>query len=329
MFFLFILCISSHLFIVSYNKPSMAKKKVLVTGATGLLGRQVVRAFDEAGWEVIGTGLSRANPPRILKVDITKGEEVEKVLDDVKPAIIIHCVAEKSPDRCANDPAGTKALNVAASQLLAEQTAARNIVLVYISTDYVFDGTPGDAPYEADAETSPPNFYGETKRDGEIAVIKASDRAVVLRVPLLFGSGDNSESAVNILTDTIWNKAGKEKVDMDHWAIRYPTNTEDVARVLKDIAEKYTSEDPTTLPKILQFSSEDKCTKYEICERLAQILGLPMPHIIANSTVDPNPSVKRPYDCHLSTKALKDLGINVTTMDFEAWWKRELRAYRK
>lgn len=332
----------------------MAKKKVLVTGATGLLGRQVVRAFDEAGWEVIGTGLSRANPPRILKVDITKGEEVEKVLDDVKPAIIIHCVAEKSPDRCANDPAGTKALNVAASQLLAEQTAARNIVLVYISTDYVFDGTPGDAPYEADAETSPPNFYGETKRDGEIAVIKASDRAVVLRVPLLydcplsidrrgdkrervadiagrvrFGSGDNSESAVNILTDTIWNKAGKEKVDMDHWAIRYPTNTEDVARVLKDIAEKYTSEDPTTLPKILQFSSEDKCTKYEICERLAQILGLPMPHIIANSTVDPNPSVKRPYDCHLSTKALKDLGINVTTMDFEAWWKRELRAYRK
>ncbi|KAF3222676.1 hypothetical protein TWF106_005481 [Orbilia oligospora] len=298
----------------------MAKKKVLVTGATGLLGRQVVRAFDEAGWEVIGTGFSRANPPRILKLDITDQEDMEKVLDDVKPAIIIHCAAEKSPDRCASDPDGTKALNVAASQLLAEQTAARNIVLVYISTDYVFDGTPGGAPYETDAETSPPNFYGETKRDGEIAVINASDRAVVLRVPLLFGSGDNSESAVNILIDTIWNKSGKEKVDMDHWAIRYPTNTEDVARVLKDIAEKYTSEDPTNLPRILQFSSEDRCTKYEICERLAQVLGLPMPHIIANSTVDPNPSVKRPYDCHLSTKALKDLGINVTTMDFEAWW---------
>ncbi|EGX52628.1 hypothetical protein AOL_s00007g411 [Orbilia oligospora ATCC 24927] len=298
----------------------MAKKKVLVTGATGLLGRQVVRAFDEAGWDVIGTGFSRANPPRILKLDITNQEDVEKVLDDVKPAIIIHCAAEKSPDRCASDPDGTKALNVAASQLLAEQTAARNIVLVYISTDYVFDGTPGGAPYETDAETSPPNFYGETKRDGEIAVIKASDRAVVLRVPLLFGSGDNSESAVNVLIDTIWNKSGKEKVDMDHWAIRYPTNTEDVARVLKDIAEKYTSEDPTKLPRILQFSSEDRCTKYEICERLAQALGLPMPHIVANSTVDPNPSVKRPYDCHLSTKALKDLGINVTTMDFEAWW---------
>ncbi|KAK6523779.1 hypothetical protein TWF281_001751 [Arthrobotrys megalospora] len=304
-------------------------KKVVVTGATGLLGRQVVKAFDEAGWEVIGTGLSRANPPRILKVDVTKKDEVEKLLEDVKPVIVVHCAAEKSPDRCANDPAGTKALNVAASQLLAEQTATRNIVLVYISTDYVFDGTPGAAPYEADAETSPPNFYGETKRDGEDVVIKASDRAVVLRVPLLFGSGDNSESAVNTLIDTIWNKAGKEKVDMDHWAIRYPTNTEDVARVLKDIAEKYTSEDPTTLPKILQFSSEDKCTKYEICERLAQILGLPMPHIVANSTVDPNPSVKRPYDCHLSTKALKDLGINVTAMDFGAWWKRELRAYRK
>ncbi|EPS40265.1 hypothetical protein H072_5949 [Dactylellina haptotyla CBS 200.50] len=304
-------------------------KKVVVTGATGLLGRQVVKAFDEAGWEVTGTGLSRANPPKVLKVDLTRAEEITKLLDDVKPTVLVHCAAEKSPDKCANDPAGTKQLNVETPLLLAKETSSRGIILIYISTDYVFDGTPGAAPYQAEAETSPPNFYGETKRDGEIAVLEGSDKAVVVRVPLLYGSGENYESAVNVLLDTIWNKAGKEKVDMDHWAIRYPTNTEDVARVLKDVAEKYTSTDPSTLPKILQFSSEDKCTKYEICQRLSQVLALPMPHILANDTVDPNSTVKRPYDCHLSTKSLKDIGINVSTLDFEAWWKRELGAFRK
>ncbi|KAF3933070.1 hypothetical protein ABW20_dc0108376 [Dactylellina cionopaga] len=237
-------------------------KKVIVTGATGLLGRQVVRAFDEAGWEVIGTGFSRAKPPQILKLNLANKDEVGSLLDSERPSVVVHCAAEKSPDKCATDPAGTKELNVATPAILAEQTSSRNITLIYISTDYVFDGTPGAAPYEADAETSPPNFYGETKRDGETAVLEGSERAVVLRVPLLYGSGEDKESAVNTLMDVIWNKANKDKVDMDHWAIRYPTNTEDVARVLKDIAEKYTTaENPSTLPRILQFSSEDKCTK--------------------------------------------------------------------
>ncbi|KAF3932683.1 hypothetical protein ABW19_dt0202740 [Dactylella cylindrospora] len=287
-------------------------KKVIVTGATGLLGRQVVKTFKEAGWEVTGTGFTRANPPQILKVDLSSEEEVGTLLDDIKPLVVVHCAAEKSPDRCATDPAGTKELNVNVPGHLAKQTKQRGIFLIYISTDYVFDGRPGAAPYEADAETSPPNFYGETKRAGEIAVLEASDKAVVVRVPLLYGSGENYESAVNVLMDAIWNKSGKENIDMDHWAIRYPTNTEDVARVLKDVAVKYTTEDSAAFPKILQFSSEDSCTKYraaptihygfqcilangemgryEICQRLAQVLALPMPHITANDTNDPNAS---------------------------------------
>ncbi|KAJ6261417.1 hypothetical protein Dda_4087 [Drechslerella dactyloides] len=273
-------------------------KKVIVTGATGLLGRQVVRAFDEAGWEVTGTavdefiytGFSRAKPPQILKVNLSDGDEVGKLLDEVKPQVLVHCAAEKSPDRCANDPVGTKQLNIEASRLLAEQTASRDVLLIYISTDYVFDGTPGAAPYEADAETNPPNFYGETKRDGEKAVLGGSNRAVVLRVPLLYGSGENHESAVNTLMDVIWNKSGEDRISMEHWAIRYPTNTEDVARVLKDIAEKYTTTDISTLPRTLQFSSEDRCTKYEICENLSQVLALPISHIVANDKVDTNSS---------------------------------------
>lgn len=84
------------------------------------------------------------------------------------------------------------------------------------------------------------------------------------------------------------------------------------------------------LPKILQFSSEDKMTKYDICQKFGEIMGLPIDNIEANTQGnDPNASVQRPYDCHLSTKALKDLGISVWTQDFTAWWRRELRAFRK
>lgn len=97
------------------------------------------------------------------------------------------------------------------------------------------------------------------------------------------------------------------------------------------MAAKYLeTEDKSTLPKILQFSSEDKYTKYEMCQLFAEIMGLPLDGMIANTEGnDPNASVQRPYDCHLSTKALKDLGINVATMDFTGWWRRQMRAYRK
>ena len=110
---------------------------------------------------------------------------------------------------------------------------------MYISTDYVFSGRPGEAPYEAGAATGPTNLYGETKLAGEGAVLGAYDAdaggAVVLRVPVLYGQvgGEgNGESAVNCLMDVVVKGGGGGKgVGMDHWALRYPTNTEDVARV--------------------------------------------------------------------------------------------------
>lgn len=99
---------------------------------------------------------------------------------------------------------------------------------------------------------------------------------------------------------------------------------------MPDISVKYLEAgDRSSLPKILQFSSEDRMTKYEICQRFAEIMGLSMEGIIANTEGnDPNASVQRPYDCHLSTRALKDLGIDVSTSDFIGWWRREVHAFR-
>ncbi|KAH6652176.1 hypothetical protein BKA67DRAFT_660938 [Truncatella angustata] len=317
----------------------MSGKTVLVTGATGLLGRQVVRAFERKDWTVKGTGFSRADGTSILKIDLGSASDIEKTLETVRPQAVVHCAANRFPDKCDNDPEGTRALNVAASQSLASLCAARDIFLIYISTDYVFPGKPGDAPYESDAHPAPTNLYGQTKLDGEHAVLEEYSKAgkpglgVVLRVPVLYGDAETpAESAVNVLMDTVWKaQDDSAKVKMDHWALRYPTNTEDVGRVCHDVSAKYLeSAERSSLPQVLQFSSEDKMTKYEICQHFGEIMGLPISGIEANTEGnDPNASVQRPYDCHLSTKALKDLGIDVSTQDFIGWWRWSVRAFRK
>ncbi|KAI1327699.1 NAD(P)-binding protein [Xylariaceae sp. FL0255] len=317
----------------------MSPKTALVTGATGLLGRQVVTAFQRADWNVKGTGHSRADGTTILKVDLSQPSQVEAALDQVKPQVVVHCAANRFPDKCDNDPEGTRALNVTATESLASLCAARDVLLVYISTDYVFPGKPGDAPYAADAMPQPTNLYGQTKLDGERAVISVFEKAgkqglgVSLRVPVLYGDAEMpAESAVNVLMDSVWKaQEPAAKIKMDHWALRYPTNTEDVGRVCADISEKYLgTQDRSALPQILQFSSEDKFTKYEICQLFSEIMGLPITAIEPNTEGnDPNAAVQRPYDCHLSTAALKQLGIDVATQDFVGWWRWKVRAFRK
>ena len=147
--------------------------------------------------------------------------------------------ANRFPDKVDKDPEGTRELNVQASRTLAKLCAQRSIVLVYISTDYVFSGKQGEAPYEADAPTGPTNLYGQTKLDGELAVFDEFQAAgkegmgVALRVPVLYGPATQpSESAVNVLMDAVLKAhRGAVHIKMDHWALRYPTNTEDVGRV--------------------------------------------------------------------------------------------------
>ncbi|KAI9760663.1 MAG: hypothetical protein M4579_001527 [Chaenotheca gracillima] len=324
-------------------------KKVLVTGATGLLGRQVVKAFQRSGWSVTGTGFTRANPPSLLKLDLIDEGAINKILDEVKPQVVIHSAAQRFPDKCNADPASARALNTTATRALATASSSRSIILIYISTDYVFAGTEGEAPYEIDSPTSPPNLYGETKRDGETAVLESTANTpglgVVLRVPVLYGEAETpAESAINVLIDVVRSQsqltaqqgADAKPVNMDDWSIRYPTNTEDVARVLRDIAQTYLSSsssgpEAAKLPRILQFSGEERFTKYEICQLFAQdVLGIPLDGVVANKEGnDPKAAVQRPFDTHLSTKALKDIGVNVESMRFVDWWKRELKAYKR
>lgn len=321
---------------------------VAITGATGLLGRQVLKAFGDAGYQVVGTGLSRARPPQIQRVDLLREDELVKFLDETTPRMIVHCAADRQPDSCTRNPDAARRLNVAATSALASYAASKSIFLIYVSTDYVFPGQPGQAPFKAADEPSPTNIYGQTKHDGEKAVLHACKpgQAVVLRVPVLYGETDpkdaHRESAVNVLIDALWKSQTKDaKVVMDDYAIRYPTNTADVARVCVDIAKLYTSvasSDPPSetkasdLPRILQFTSEDSMTKWEMTQKLGDIMNLPVDNIYPDRESGKQPAsdgTLRPYDCHLDTAELRNLGIDVSTVDFVAWWRRWLGAYRK
>lgn len=190
--------------------------------------------------------------------------EIERVLDTVKPEVVVHCAANRFPDSCTANPEAAKKLNVDSSRSLAEATAARGIFLIYISTDYVFSGRPGEAPYTVTSPPNPPNIYGQTKLDGEHAVLdvahqnKASNKIVVLRVPVLYGSCDEpKDSAVNVLMSQLWSaqslEPGQAKALIDDYALRYPTNTKDVGRVCRDIAKLYC--DPKT--KYVAFQSHN------------------------------------------------------------------------
>lgn len=165
---------------------------------------------------------------------------------------------------------------------------------------------------------------------------------VVLRVPLLYGSADKqkgeSVSAVHPLIDGLYKaqdlkSEAEAKVKVDDYALRYPTCTEDVGRVCVDLATLYMRERDTEpdkrkykqLPRIVQLTGEQKYTKYQMCEALAEILGLPVHGL---ERWDPRKDdaekgeghTERPYDSHMDTGALKELGINVNCVDFVAWW---------
>ncbi|KAB8360798.1 hypothetical protein FH972_024532 [Carpinus fangiana] len=123
---------------------------------------------------------------------------------------------------------------------------------------------------------------------------------------------------------------------MDHWSLRYPTCTEDIGRVLAEAAEKLLALSVDARKavsggtRILHFSAEERMTKFEICETLAGILGLELGQMRANEQGnDPAASVQRPYDCHLSTAELQELGVDVRAQKFEPWFRRYLRAVRR
>ncbi|CCA67300.1 related to vacuolar protein sorting-associated protein VPS5 [Serendipita indica DSM 11827] len=299
--------------------------RVLVTGASGVLGSAVFNAFKHSGgFDVTGIAHTRATDG-LQVVDLLKRDSMEtfiKQTDLGEGDWCIHCAAERRPDLAEKNPEQTQQLNSFVPGLLARLSAERGFKLVYISTDYVFDGT--SPPYSPKDRTNPLQLYGKTKRDGELAVLGIKDsKHVVLRVPILYGPAPkNGDSAINILLDVVADQSGK-RYTMDHFATRYPTNVLDIANFLVRLTALH-----RPLPTILHYSAGEPFTKYEICLIFSQLLGLPHDHIVPQSTA-PNDGTPRPVNTQLDvreTEALfehsgsEGLGWN----PFEEWWSSHL-----
>ncbi|KAI0266065.1 hypothetical protein BC834DRAFT_139691 [Gloeopeniophorella convolvens] len=298
--------------------------KVIVTGASGVLGSAVYDAFAHAGHTTTGLAHTRAGGERALHaLDLLDVDAVAAFLRGARPDWVIHCAAERKPDVAEKDPEGTRKLNVDVPAHLAALSKALGFVLVYISTDYVFDGT--SPPYVPSAPTHPLNLYGTTKRDGELAVLGVEGaRAAVLRVPVLYGPAPaNADSAINVLLDVVRDQSGAQ-YRMDHYQTRYPTNTLDIARFLVRLAARPRG---AHLPPVVHYSAEEPFTKYEICLLFARLLGVPHAHIVPDAAPPPPGATPRPRDTQLYLRETEDLGVEggLGTGGFEEWWEEHLR----
>ncbi|KAL1949021.1 hypothetical protein VTO73DRAFT_10827 [Trametes versicolor] len=295
--------------------------RIIITGASGVLGSAVYAAFTSAGHTVLGLAHSRPTG-QLEQLDLTDYDKTEQVFSKFAPDWVIHCAAERRPDVAEKDPEAARKLNVSVPESLAQLSKKLKHKLVYISTDYVFDGT--SPPYTPSSPTNPLNLYGQTKRDGEIAVLGVSDsQSIVLRVPVLYGPApNNSDSAINILLDVVSDQSGKQ-YKMDHYATRYPTNVVDIADFLVRLSGLPASR---VIPPILHYSGGEPFTKYEICLIFARILGVSHAHIIADAE-PPKDGTPRPRDCQLYTRETEDLmegygGLGWTP--FDEWWTEHL-----
>ena len=280
---------------------------ILITGASGLLGRAVRNACMKVhAWQVSGLAFLRAQNG-LERLDLCDARAVKEYLDARQPRIVIHCAAERRPDPSENAPEATMRLNVEATARLAKWAAANGAWMVFISTDYVFDGvTP---PYQTNAPTNPLNLYGRSKRDGELAVWAETSDACVLRVPILYGDVETlDESVVTGLARQILESKG-QPLTLDDWATRYPTCVDDLAVTLRQMIERRLAH--PDFRGTFHWSGAEPFTKFGMGRVIAKLLNVNADTLVP----DPHPpsGAPRPRDCHLDCSDLERLSIGQRT----------------
>ncbi|GAB1602894.1 methionine adenosyltransferase 2 subunit beta-like [Argonauta hians] len=297
-------------------------KRVLITGASGLLGRAVFRKFQSASdkWDIYGTAFKRTSQ-LLHKLDLTDEEDVFRTVRKFQPNIIIHCAAERRPDIVENDEEASYKINVQATITLCKAAVECSSWLLYISTDYVFDGT--SPPYNVDDPPNPLNKYGLSKLNGEKTVEKINSDFAILRVPILYGQVEFlEESAVTILLKNIQNSNVSSHTS--HYERRYPTHCDDLASLIILMSERRCFQEER-LSGIFHWSGNDNMTKYDMMTVIADVFDLDITHIVADDTS--NPGTKRPYNSHLCSDRLESLGFKVDRTSFRNGIKDALRPF--
>ncbi len=210
--------------------------KVFVTGVGGQLGYDVMNELAKRGHEAVGSDILDSVPHdfEYRKLDITNAEAVDKVITEADPDVVIHCAAWTAVDAAEDEEnkPKVKAINVDGTQNIANVCRKLDCKMIYISTDYVFDGQ-GETPWTPDCKDyAPQNVYGQSKLDGEIAVANTLDKYFIVRIAWVFGL--NGKNFIKTMLN-VGKKYPEVRVVNDQ--IGTPTYTYDLARLLVDMAE--------------------------------------------------------------------------------------------
>ncbi len=224
-----------HTAIGSGSKPQESvDMKVFVTGVNGQLGHDVMNELDKRGYDAVGTDIGAGNYASYVPLDITDKEAVMKTITEIKPDAVIHCAAWTAVDMAEDDDKVDKvrAVNAGGTQNIADACKAVGCKMLYLSTDYVFDGQ-GTEPWKPDCKDYKPlNVYGQTKLEGELAVAETLDKYFIVRIAWVFGL--NGKNFIKTMINV-----GKthDEVRVVNDQIGTPTYTFVLARLLVDMVE--------------------------------------------------------------------------------------------
>ncbi len=218
--------------------------KIFVTGVAGQLGHDVMNELSRRGHEGIGSDIapeysgiqdgSYVSHAPYRSMDITDATAVKTTLETARPDVVIHCAAWTAVDLAedADKQPKVRAINATGTENIAKTCKALGCKMLYISTDYVFDGK-GEEPWQPDCkEFKPLNFYGKTKLEGEMAVCQNLEKFFIVRIAWVFGLNGK-----NFIKTMLSVGKSHDSVRVVNDQVGTPTYTLDLARLLIDMAE--------------------------------------------------------------------------------------------
>lgn len=268
---------------------------VLVTGATGFLGRAVCDALRPSA-KVTGLGF-RHEQDSIWPVDLRNLNDFASVLTDAAPDWVVHCAAYRDPDFCEMNQEETQRLNVMPVRTLVDTLPGTARVL-FISTDYVFSGE--HAPYREGDQRNPVNFYGQSKREAEDIALERGD-SLILRIPLLVGDGPDFDGS-GFIAKTIKTLESGQEVEVDNKTMRYPTDIRDVAEAVLHLIDARAT-------GIFHYSGKEGRTQYEWSKAIGEQVGLDTAALIPVSEPAARKAM-RPGNTQLLTDKIEATGFS-------------------
>lgn len=276
--------------------------RFLVTGVNGQLGFDVVNELKERGYDDLYS-------PTRSELDITDRERTLEALFTYKPDVVIHCAAYTAVDRAEEERELCYDINVNGTKYLVEGAKGVGAKFIYISTDYVFDGTK-DGTYTENDVTCPVNYYGETKLLGE-KLVKEYDNGIVVRISWVFGiNGNNFVKTMLRLAET------KSEVSVVSDQIGSPTYTKDLARVLIDMALSDKS-------GLYHATNMEYCSWYEFAKYIFEVNNIDI-KVNQVMTKDYKTVAKRPLNSKLSKDKLINDGFEPLPN-----WKNAVKRYSR